>query len=100
VDCLVRIKQLLAERGWSVYRLAEKSGIPQSTLSNMFNRSNYPTVPTLERICKALDVSLSEFFSESSLTPDDAQLDTEMTDVWAKLDVEQKKALLSLAKLL
>jgi len=100
MDCLVRIKQLLAERGWSVYRLAEKSGIPQSTLSNMFNRSNYPTVPTLERICKALDISLSDFFSDEDLAPNAEQLDAEMTEVWAKLDPEQKKALLSLAKLL
>ena len=100
MDCLTRIRQLLDERGWSVYRLAERSGIPQSTLSNMFNRSNSPTIPTLERICRTLDISISEFFNYSDVSDDSSLLDKEMNETWEKLAVEQKKALLNIAKLM
>jgi len=100
LDCLTRIRQLLDERGWSVYRLAERSGIPQSTLSNMFNRSNSPTIPTLERICRTLDISISEFFNYSDVSDDSSLLDKEMNETWEKLAVEQKKALLNIAKLM
>jgi len=100
LDCLTRIRQLLDERGCSVYRLAERSGIPQSTLSNMFNRSNSPTIPTLERICRTLDISISEFFNYSDVSDDSSLLDKEMNETWEKLAVEQKKALLNIAKLM
>ena len=28
MDCLERIRTLLEERGWSVYRLAQEAGVP------------------------------------------------------------------------
>lgn len=34
-----RIKQIMKVRGWSEYRLAKESGVPQSTISNIFNRN-------------------------------------------------------------
>ena len=62
MDCLQRIKELLNERGWTMYQLAQKSGIPQSTLSNLFIRNNAPTIQTLEKICEAFGITLAEFF--------------------------------------
>lgn len=39
MDVLARIKQLLDERNWSIYKLSKASGVAQSTLSNMFSKS-------------------------------------------------------------
>ena len=59
---LEKIKKLQQERGWSTYKLAYESGLTQSTLSNMFARGTCPTVDTLEKICEAFGITLSEFF--------------------------------------
>ena len=65
MDCLGRIRELLSEREWSMYQLSQASGIPQSTLSNLFIRCNAPSVSTLEKICRAFGITLSAFFEES-----------------------------------
>lgn len=65
IDIIARIKELLKERGWSVYRLAKESGIPYSTLNNMFHRpKNTPSAHTLLLICNAFGITLSDFFME------------------------------------
>lgn len=56
-----RIRELMEQRGWSEYRLAKESGLSQSTVTKIFDRNNLPTIPTLEAICKAFHISLSEF---------------------------------------
>ena len=38
-----RIRQLMAERGWTIYRLAQESGLSQTTISNIFKRNNQPS---------------------------------------------------------
>ena len=93
MDCLERIKELLAERGWSMYTLARKSGIPQSTLSNLFLRCNSPSVPTLEKICDAFGISLARFFggTDASLSEDESQLLRE----WNCLSPNARQALLN-----
>lgn len=67
MDVLKRINKLRLERKWSVYRLSVESGIPQSTLTNMFNRETLPSITTLEMICNAFGITLSEFFCETAV---------------------------------
>ena len=64
MNVLKKINRLRLEKGWSVYRLSVESGLPQSTITNMFNRETLPSISTLESICSALGVTLSEFFYE------------------------------------
>ena len=35
-----RIRQLMDERGWTIYRLAQESKLSQTTISNIFKRNN------------------------------------------------------------
>lgn len=58
-----RIRQLTKDKHWSAYRLANESGISQSTMSNLLSRGTYPSLFTLERICQTLDVSMAGFFA-------------------------------------
>ena len=84
-----RIKQIMKVRGWSEYRLAKESGVPQSTISNIFNRNYQPSIASLELICKSFGITLAQFFSDGNFV--------ELTDEqyqffqrWAALKPEQK----------
>lgn len=66
MDAQKRIRQLMDERGWTDYRLAKEANLSHSTVTNMFNRNNAPTLPTLEAVCKAFGITLAQFFSEGN----------------------------------
>lgn len=57
-----RINELIDEKGWSIYKLAEKSGLPQSSLYTMMKRNTMPQLDTLEAICNGLGITLCDFF--------------------------------------
>ena len=91
-----RIKQRMEERGWTDYRLAKEANLSHSTITNLFKRNNAPTLPTLEVICRAFGITLSQFFAEGGKA-------VEMTDEqrilfakWSTLKDDQKQALLAL----
>ena len=93
MDIQKKIKGMMADRGWTDYRLCKESGLSASTVANMFNRNNSPTLPTLEAICKAFGMTLSQFFAEDntvSLTEDQLRL----LSSWGRLSEEQRKLLL------
>lgn len=58
------IRQMLTERGWSVYRLAKESGLPYTTLYNMFERETVPGFVTLDRIVQGFGITMAQFFAE------------------------------------
>ena len=98
VDILGRIKQLLHEKKWSMYKLSKTSGVAQSTLSNMFNRNNAPSIGTLEDICRGFGITLSQFFATGSEPVSLNEEQLAILEKWATLSDEQKKALLELIK--
>ena len=54
----------LEKRNWSVYKLAQKSGVPQATIGNFSKRDTSPTVETLRIVCnRGLGITLEQFFS-------------------------------------
>lgn len=67
MDAKARIKELMAERNWSEYRLAIASGLSQSTVANIFNRNTTPSVATLESICAGFGITLAQFFAEGDM---------------------------------
>jgi len=98
MDILDRIRQLKDERGWSNYRLAKEAEISEGSLNNLFRLNHQPTMPTLEAICKGLDISLSQFFAGENEAVVLNCKQKEMLDVWNKLDQEQRETLLEFLK--
>lgn len=100
MDVLQRILDLRLERGWSEYRLSEESGIAQTTISSWFRKQICPTIPSLEKICNAYNITLAQFFDLNqepvSLTPEQTQL----VENWNRLSSAQQNALLEFLKLL
>lgn len=66
MNVLDRIVQLRESRKWSEYQLAEKSGLTQSTISSWYRKNMLPTIPSLQKICDAFDITLSQFFMDES----------------------------------
>ena len=64
MDVINKLNRLRLERNMSVYRLAELSGINQSTLANTFSRGTVPSVKHLELLCETLGITLAQFFTE------------------------------------
>ena len=95
MDVLGRVKRLMEQRGWSVYRLGKESGLAQSTLSHVFREDSEPTVSTLETICKAFGMTLGEFFAEGELVPLTGE-QRGLLDKWALLTAEQKELVLNM----
>lgn len=62
MDSLVRLNDLLAERGISLFALAKASGIHYSTFDAARRRSGQLSIDTIERICDALQIPVYEFF--------------------------------------
>lgn len=67
MDIIAKLNKLRLERNMSVYRLAELSGLNQSTLANTFSRGTVPSVQNLEIICGTLGITLAQFFTEDEI---------------------------------
>ena len=78
LDVIKKLNSIRLERNMSVYRLAEISGINQSTLANTFSRGTIPSIQNLEIICEALDITLSQFFTTNEvnvqMTPEELEI--------------------------
>ncbi len=61
----VRIKELMNERGLNQYKLSQITGIPQSTLSTIFNTEerNDIRLSTIYEICSGLEIEFMDFFN-------------------------------------
>ena len=95
MDTKQRIAELAQERNWSNYELAKRSGVQLSTIQNMYHRNYEPTIPTLQALCKAFGISLSQFFAEGELA-DVTDEQREILSLWNRLSDEQKRIVLAL----
>jgi len=68
LDVVKRIKELADAKGWSIYKLAIEAGLTTSTLYSIMTGTNQPTVYTVELLCEALNISLSDFFKSEGKT--------------------------------
>ena len=95
MDAKTRIKELMDERGWTIYELSKRSGLAQTTISNMWKRNTEPTIPSLRAICNGFGITLAQFFAEGNLV----ELTSEQQEFfmhWAALSTEQKEMLMNL----
>ncbi len=61
-----RIIELCNQKDITVNKLADLSGLTQSTIDSIVNgKSRNPQVITIYRICEGLNISLSDFFSDT-----------------------------------
>ena len=95
-DILTTITEYREERGWTEYQLAEHSGLPQSTISSWYRKNMIPTIPSLEKICKAFGITLSQLFAEGNTPVSLTESQQELLERWAGLSEEQQAVILAL----
>lgn len=95
---LERILQLRLERGWSEYKLSEESEIAQTTISSWFRKDICPTIPSLEKICKAYNISLSQFFDWDNEPVCLSEKQFDLLNNWNKLTEKQQNIIIELLK--
>ena len=92
-DVINRIKELCHSRSWTYYRLAKESGITYSTLSTMMNKTTSPSIQTLLKICNGFDITLADFFDESSANAILSKSEKNLLIEWNKLNDLNKQNL-------
>lgn len=95
-DILAVITKYREERGWTEYQLAEHSGLPQSTISSWYRKNMVPTVPSLEKICVAFGITLSQLFADGDTPVTLTKSQRNLLDNWSKLSDEQQSVVLAL----
>lgn len=95
-DILSVITQYREERGWTEYQLAERSGLPQSTISSWYRKKIIPTVPSLEKICMAYGITLSQLFAEGDEPVVLTTTQQKLLESWARLNPEQQSIVFAL----
>lgn len=101
MDILERLRKLQKIYGWSDYKLAKKAGLSDGAISNMYRRNTIPNLYTVEAICNAFGITLSQFFLDED--KDNLQLTPELKyliDNWSELSNDNKELVLKLIKAL
>jgi len=96
MNVLEKIVLLREKRHWTEYQLAEHSGLTQSTISSWYRKGMLPSIPSLNKICDAFGITLSQFFlegEENTISLTASQL--ELLDAAQKLDPAQYEALIT-----
>lgn len=86
-----RVRQLRCGLGMSVRTLATKSGFSPSLISQVEHNQVTPSIGSLERIARALGVSLGKFFGEpdaSSTRLVRADARPQLTSTWSPVSIE------------
>lgn len=91
MDVWARLHELQELHGWSSYRIAQEAGLAANTVANIYKRNTLPSLTTLEALCKAFNITLSQFFCTNEemaeLTPELRELLTH----WSVLSPGQKE---------
>lgn len=87
-----RIKELCDKRKISMYALSKKTGISQSSLSNLMKRGSTPTFYTLDRICDGLGITLPQFFSDDIGKLELSSEQKKVLRMWESLTDKEKEA--------
>lgn len=91
----LRVKDICRERGISKYRLAQLTGMSLTAISKIMEKESIPTIPTLEKICNALGITLAQFFTRDEKHPDLTEMQSELLSTWDSLGQKERDILIT-----
>ena len=87
-DISSRLKHVLDERGWTVYKLIGESHISKNSVYNAYYGRAGVMVNTLNRMCKTMDMEIVDFFSYQP-TEDINLSESERIDIMNKRKLDE-----------
>ena len=96
MDVTKKLMLILEDRGWSEYRLDKESNLPYSTVLNIFQRNNQPSISTLEAMCNGLGITLAQFFTEDESLVMLTEEQIEILEIYDVLSKGQKEMIVDL----
>ncbi len=100
IDVLEKITFYREQKNWTEYQLAEKSGLTQSTISSWYRKKIIPSIQSLEKVCDAFGITLSQFFATENEGFSLTSRQKEMVRALGHLTDEQQSALIDFFKTL
>ena len=100
MDVKSKIKYFMKAKNLNDYKLAQKSGLSQPTITNWFNSRNYtPSIEALEKVCSAFEITMAELCctNDEKMMPVSDEIQ-ELLNVWYILDKSQRDNFLGLMK--
>ena len=95
-DILSTMTAYREERGWTEYQLAERSGLPRSTIFSWYRKNMVPTIPSLEKICTAFGITLSQLFAEEDAPVSLTRSQKKLLERWSRSSEEQQAVVFAL----
>lgn len=95
---LERINEYRKRKQWTEYRLAEESGIAQSTISSWYRKDMIPTVDSLRKISSAFGIPLAQMLSDNDEIYDLSEDQLDLLKAYNHLKPDQREALISFLK--
>lgn len=63
MDIAKRLKECLESKNMTQYALAKSAGVTPAYISQIISGGKTPTIETIEKLCSAMGITLSEFFA-------------------------------------
>lgn len=91
MDIQKRINDLCQNKNWTLYQLSVRAGLSANTVYSWKKKNIIPTIPVIEKICDAFEISLEQFFCGfvGTMTKEEREL----LEVWQSLSDIEKKAI-------
>lgn len=100
-DIIARIADLADSKGWSLHRLCNESHIAYTDMNKLLRGNKMISLNNLQKICKAFDISLSQFFSFKQSLPDMIkESDWNMLESYMQLDDKYKRLVMEVIDVL
>ena len=93
---LVNLDRLIENQGLSKNEFSKKVGIAPSTISSWYRKNLVPTVPSLEKICDAFGITLSQLFAGDDTPITLTAKQKEILQRWDRLNEEQQEVIFQL----
>ena len=91
VDILGRILEMRRKRHWTEYELGKRADISQSTITTWYKRNQLPNLVTLERICQAFGLTLSQLVAEDGNLVSLSRDELEFLELYQCMNASQRR---------
>ncbi len=81
----------------SKYRLSQLTGISQSSIGKIIAKESLPTMPTVEKICDALGVTMAQFFAGMDVPVSLSESQQEVLNIWNNLDEKEQNVVIQMS---